>query len=172
VSSGFIGGVCTGVAHGTGVGGLSMIKRQYEVYPSRSGGMTQLTSISGNRVGSRFISGIGPGVAGVAAIGGLSVIKRQYELDPSRSCGVAQLTAIGRQWVCGALAGSDGGVMADSTSICGLSMIKRHNQRCPHIGGMARFALFAGHRMSRGFIGPGADTIMAAGAITRLPRYC
>jgi len=75
VSSRFIGGVCTGVAHGTGVGGLSMIKRQYEVYPSRSGGMTQLTSISGNRVGSRFIRSIGARVTTRAAIASLIVRK-------------------------------------------------------------------------------------------------
>ena len=45
------------------------------------------------------------------------------------------------------LTSGDGSVMAIDTRICGLAVIKRHNDRYPHISGMTRIALLAGHGM-------------------------
>ena len=49
-------------------------------------------------------------------------------------------------------------------------MIEWNDDRLPHVGGMAGIAQFTGHRVGGGLVGPAADTIMATGAVARLPR--
>ena len=70
----------------------------------------------------------------------------------------------------GALTDSDSGIMAIAATVSGLAVVERYDDRLPHVGGMAGIAQFTGHRVGGGLVGPAADTIMATGAVARLPR--
>ena len=67
------------VAADARIGGLRMIKRQYKVEPTGTGGgMTQFTTLGCDRMSSGFAGGHGAVVTIAAQIRGLAVIKRGY----------------------------------------------------------------------------------------------
>jgi len=61
-------------------------------------------------------------------------------------------------------------VMTAFTSRCGLAVIDGLQRGHPHIGGVATITQITGQRVSAGFKGRTADSIVAAGLGTRLAR--
>ena len=167
----FIGGISAGVAHRTAISGLVVCKRYDKRYPD-IGTMTGFAQLCGQWVGGRFISPSTHPVMTSGTAARLASHSRviKYYLQPISSI-VANIAGFRRGNMSGTLTDSNGTIMTVLTHICRLSVIKWHDDRYPHISGMASIALFAGQRMGGRFVSARTHTVMTAGTVARLTCY-